>query len=355
MRVTGVDHAAGVLTVERGFVRPAVSHDQGERIAAHISFWLETWVMNVSMLCPLYDTGNGPERWIDWALRNDLSVDSMDGFIIDRLEGNQSWLIEKHSRTIDPDCSNTRVDDGYEAFDAAWKEGVIYLLSAMRSGYDGKYLIANSSGSYQDFLNGSIYESCPGNWSDSIPETYNDWAKRVLGNQGYITVSSEGNTPNFSLVETYELEEYTTENPMDDPSFVPNYQRMRFGITTSLLGNGYFSYEININGHGSLGLLWFDEYDNAGSEKSYLGYPTSDSYVVRDYGQDGKVFRRDYEKGTVLCNPSDREATVVLNESFRLINGTQQPGINTSEPVGVLTIAPRDGRILLRSSDIASR
>ena len=31
-----------------------------------------------------------------------------------------------------------------------------------------------------------------------------------------------------------------------------------------LLGQGFFSYEINTNGHGSLGLLWFDEYDGGG-------------------------------------------------------------------------------------------
>ena len=39
---------------------------------------------------------------------------------------------------------------------------------------------------------------------------------------------------------------------------------MRFGLCTALLGDGFFSYEVSGRGHGALGLLWFDEYDNAG-------------------------------------------------------------------------------------------
>jgi hypothetical protein len=48
---------------------------------------------------------------------------------------------------------------------------------------------------------------------------------------------------------------------------------MRVGLTTALLNDGFFSYEINTNGHGSLCLLWFDEYDNAGQGRGYLGQP----------------------------------------------------------------------------------
>jgi hypothetical protein len=42
MRVPGIDHIVGTLLVERGFVRPAVFHDAGERVAAHIAYWIFT-------------------------------------------------------------------------------------------------------------------------------------------------------------------------------------------------------------------------------------------------------------------------------------------------------------------------
>jgi hypothetical protein len=82
------------------------------------------------------------------------------------------------------------------------------------------------------------------------------------------------------MIETYEEDggpdpagsgEY--ENPCDDPGFVPDYRKMRFGLATALLNDGFFSYEINTNGHGALCLLWFDEYDNGGEGRGYLGQP----------------------------------------------------------------------------------
>jgi hypothetical protein len=349
MKVITVDHETSVLIVERGFIRSASSHGAGERVAAHISFWPKTWVMNKSTLCPEYDVGYGPEQWLDWAFRNNLNINTMDGLIIDRMEDTQSWLVENRARNIDPDCSNKLVNDGYEMFDLAWEEGIRQLLPKVRELLNGKPLIANSFGAYQDLLNGSIYESFPGNWSETIPETYGDWEKKMLGLEGYINVSNDGYMPNFSLVETYDIEDYFENSPMDDPSFVPNYQRMRWGITTALLGNGYFSYELSLSGHGVFGLLWFDEYDNAGLKKGYLGYPTSDAYIIQDYGQDGKVFRRNFDNGIVICNPSERETTITLERSYKLIKGTQVSTINTGKWVTFITVAPKDGRILLKN------
>ena len=169
----------------------------------------------------------------------------------------------------------------------------------------------------------------------------------MLGEEGYINVSKNGFVPNFSLVETYEFEGNPGGNPMDDPSFIPDYQRMRWGITTALLGDGYFSYEISTYGHGSLGLMWFDEYDNAGQGRGYLGYPTSEVITVHDYGNDGKVFRRNFDNGIVICNPSERATTVALGGEYRLISGVQESGVNTGEWVDTVVIAPKDGRILV--------
>jgi len=349
MKVIAVDHNEQTLIVLRGFIRSAVAHSAGERIAAHITFWPETWIMNLSGLCPKVDIGNGPEQWIDWALRNALDADQMDGVIIDRISGNESKLIGAHARNIDPDCTNLLIDDGYLEFDSSWSANVELLLIQIRNLLNGKPLIANSYGAYTQLLNGAIYESVPGNWSESVPEYYSDWDRHVLGPNGYISASTAGYSPNYSLIETYEIDEdYFTTNPMDDPTFEPNYQRMRFGMTTSLLGDGYFSYEIGTNGHGSLGLMWFDEYDNAGQGRGYLGYPISETFGIVDFGSNGKVFRRDFENGIVICNPSDSVANVILEDEYWLIKGVQDPSVNTGESTSTVLLAPKDGRILLR-------
>ncbi len=125
---------------------------------------------------------------------------------------------------------------------------------------------------------------------------------------------------------------------------------MRYGLTTALLGNGYFSYEISTAGHGGLGLMWFDEYDNAGKGRGYLGQPVDEAHVIMDIGN-GSVWRREYEHGTVICNPTNAEVTIELGATYWMIEGKQVTDINTGKSVNKLTIRERDGRILLKESN----
>ncbi len=352
MRLLDIDYKRKELIVERGFARASTSHKKGVRIAAHITLWPETWVMNMSKMCPKVDIGdgNGPQNWIEFATRNyDLKYeDYWDGFIVDRIEKGESWLLEEWARTIDPDCSN-RVLTDYTNFDKSWYEGCKYLLEYIRNRFKDKYIIANSFGYYYKYLNGSIFEGCPTNWDNDTPETYDDWSFYVLGEHGYINVSKSGLSPNFSLVETYEIEEYMEreDNPFNKPNWKPNYQRMRYGLTTALLGDGYFSYEINTNGHGGLGLMWFDEYDNGGKKRGYLGQPIEEAKRIQKAG-DGWVWEREFQNGIVICNPTNERVYVSLNKTYYLIKGTQVPEVNSGEPVTSIVLEPRDGRILLK-------
>jgi len=356
MQVTGVDQSNNAITIKRGSVRRAASHKKGVRIAAHITFWPESWVMNMLTMCPEIDIneGMGPETWIDFASRHFQPDGEWDGYIVDIIEEEQSWLIPYWCSSIDPDCLNKEVTDNYAEFDAAWYYGCKHFLELMHGMYPSKVLISNTSGAYYQILNGAIYEGFPGNWSNSVPETYDDWAERALGEKGYIHASKFTIMPNYSLIETYEDEEgpdqsgdLNYDNPFEHSDFVPDYQKMRFGLTTALLGNGYFSYEINTNGHGSLGLMWFDEYDNAGNQRGYLGLPAGDSYMVKNAG-DGSVWEREFEKGIVICNPTNSEVTVQLKKKYRLIDGTQAPEINSGQLVTEVTLQPQDGMILLK-------
>jgi len=354
MKVVGIDVNARTLTVERGFVRKAASHGKGVRIAAHITFWPTSWVMNMSTLCPRVDLqdGKGPQQWIDYASRHFAPRGDWDGLIVDRIEDSQSWLIPTWCRNIDPDCSNRKITDDYSAFDAAWYQGCEQFLEYLHQVYPDLVIISNTSGAYHQLLNGAIYEGFPGNWSNSEPETYDDWAERALGENGYINVSKSGLMPNYSLVETYEDEEgpegsLDYDNPFEQPGFVPNYQKMRFGLTTALLGDGYFSYEINTNGHGGLGLMWFDEYDNGGRARGYLGMPLADARQWTRVA-DGWTWMREFENGIVICNPTNARVVVNLGGEYRLIKGSQVPDINSGALVKKVTLQPGDGRILLR-------
>jgi len=358
MRVVGVDAATRTLQVERGDVRPASAHVAGVRIAAHITFWPGTWVMNLSTVCPRVtaDPAVGPETWVEWGLRRLLRENVRDGLCVDRVEDGQSWLVPSFGRTIDPDCSNRDLKGDYATFNRAWAEGIrSTYLPRLRDMLRGKPMISNTSGAFADLLNGCIFEAFPGNWSQH-PDSYREsWASRAIGDHGLFAAVAHNVPASMSWVETYESQAAPSPdgsrhvpNPFKSPGFVPNYRRMRWGLTTALVAGALFSYEMHTEGHGSLGLMWFDEYDNAGQGRHYLGLPTGPAIVVTDLEAAGRVYRRDFQNGIVVCNPSDREVTVPLGGSFRLIKGVQVPDVNSGQTVASVTIGPMDGRILLR-------
>lgn len=74
--VEALDKATKTLTVRRGYVRPASSHAAGTRLAAHITFWPGSWLLNVSTLCPeaVADVAAGPEIWADYNARKAVAL-----------------------------------------------------------------------------------------------------------------------------------------------------------------------------------------------------------------------------------------------------------------------------------------
>jgi len=295
--VEAIDTRTKTLRVRRGYVRPASAHQAGTRIAAHITFWPNTWVLNLSTLAPRAEAafqGKTVDNWADYnALVGAAIVDSgdWDGLLIDRSDPNQSWLIGgSTARTIDPDQSNTLLTD-YTAFDAAWNEGLRHYEAVLRAHLgEDRILFPNWGMENYDLLNGNNYEGFP---LDDGTSYRGDWYHTVFGPLpdigSYFDWMARGRQPNLTLIETYEddgapeaTDDAAYANPCDAPDFTPNYRKMRFGLATALLNDGYFSYEINTDGHGSLCLLWFDEYDNAGQGRGYLGMPLGAAYRTGD-------------------------------------------------------------------------
>lgn len=295
MLVNSVDKINKILSVQRGYIRPASSHAAGTRIAAHITFWPGSWLMNLSTLSAkaIYDVNIGAESWAEYNARVSaqqlIDVPGWDGILIDRSDGNQSWLIgNSTARTIDPDQSNTLPTD-YSQFDSTWNDGLRILETNMRAkaGTD-KIIYTNWGYPNYDLLNGTNLEGFPRTNGSSYGAP---WHQTVFGPRpevgSYFDWMKNSPQPNLTMVETYEDDngpdpsgngQYT--NPYTQPGFTPDYRKMRFGLGTALLNDGYFSYEINTNGHGSLGLMWFDEYDNAGAGRGYLGYPLGNAARV---------------------------------------------------------------------------
>jgi len=115
-----------------------------------------------------------------------------------------------------------------------------------------------------------------------------------------------------------------------------DYQLFRYALCSCLLNNGFFNYaDISV---GYVVPPWFDEYDHK------LGMPISDP---KTGAWSNGVWRRDFEYGISLVNPTTSAQTVTIEPGFHRISGSQDMVTNNgASATGTLTIPSRDGIIL---------
>jgi len=84
----------------------------------------------------------------------------------------------------------------------------------------------------------------------------------------------------------------------------------------------------------------------------FLGLQAGDVWFDDVHFQAGvsSVWRRDFQNGIVLVNPTEQSLTVPLETSFRRILGTSAPSVNNGALSSSNTIAPHDALFLLRAS-----
>jgi len=121
-----------------------------------------------------------------------------------------------------------------------------------------------------------------------------------------------------------------------------DYRLLRFALGSALMDDGYFSYTDRARGYSSV--PWFDEYD------ADLGRPRDPPQ--RKPWQDG-VYRRRFEHGMVLVNPTDAPRRVVLEPGYRHLRGTQDARINNGRPAHRITLGARDAVLLLACAECA--
>jgi len=102
---------------------------------------------------------------------------------------------------------------------------------------------------------------------------------------------------------------------------------MRFGLTSTLLGNGFYSFDYGDQDHGQ---TWsYDEYN------AYLGKPAGSPELASNsaiqanaasgYRLSANVWQRDYQNGVVLVNPTNTAQSVTFASEYEKIRGSQDP------------------------------
>lgn len=377
--VTGVNAGAKTLTVTRGaHGTTAAAHGAGERIAPLARYWPGTYVTNLTPTSPTasLDGAASPESFWQYYLRMSASgidqsggwfdnlSDVRDGLLLDRMEDTQSWLAGEVANSIDHDRDN--LADQFADFDSAWLQGIKDITAALRTQYPGKPVLRNNGGGrrFEDY-NGNNFESFPRDeWNDSGNDPAGEWHYAMFGSPeedfgGLAEWAALSLQPNYTWLETYEDDnpadpdsDGSYDNPFDKPGFKPNYRKMRFGLCSALVAGSYYSYEINTNGHGGLGLMWFDEYDDAGRQRGWLGQPVGAPLQLWvDPADDAQgVWAREYVHGLALVNPYPAAKSITLPPGqWQRISGSQQPIINSGAvESGTLSLPAQDGLLLKR-------
>jgi hypothetical protein len=103
-------------------------------------------------------------------------------------------------------------------------------------------------------------------------------------------------------------------------------QKMRLGLVTTLLGDGYYRFELSFMTPGQL--WWFPEYDaNLGLTKGNAKERSDGTWI------------REFENGVVIVNPTSQESTIEFAEIHQDV---------TTDDKGTTFIVPgQDGRIFV--------
>lgn len=284
-----------------------------------VAWWPGNPMVNVTMDSTLVNN----EQWADVLPRfvKEELIDSgyWDGVFYDNVWDNLSFM-----KDFNIDLNQDGTIDEMAQINEKWKNGMIALLKNTRSLLGKNALIAGNGGeSYYQLLNGVLYEHFPDKgWSETLNK--------------YRFINQKGYQPSLSIL----------NSNVNNVGNEKDYQKMRFGLASALLDDGYYSFDKGDESHHEM--WWYDEYETS------LGKPAGAAFNVFDAGKkdfkDG-VWRRDFKNGMVIVNSTNSGHDVDLDGEYEKLRGDQSPLINDGSFVSNVEIPAKDGLVLLRPLD----
>jgi len=224
-----------------------------------LSYWPDAYLIN-----PANQIWNS---WLPIYINdNFLKKQSWDGIFYDNCWDNVSWA------GFSLDMNNDGQKDSAQVADSFWSNGIKSMLQKTQSviGLD-KIVVCNTGTSYREFYDGRMFET--------FPEVNGEgWARNL---------SDSLTTGDYSIINV------NTE----DGGAYEDFQLMRYGLTSALLGNGYYSFDFGPTDHGQL--WWYKEYDNSLGQA--LSAPVNSEGFASQSFTPGS-WRRDFANGLVLVN-----------------------------------------------------
>jgi|GEM_PF-107132 len=281
------------------------------------------WPGNIMMNLGVKDAGGRTyaDYLVDFYDREIMSSGLWDGFFFD----NAWQTVTQVSQNIDIDADGRA--DSAAKINQCWQDSYREFFRLLRARLGPRaIIIGNGDGAYQDYLNGRMFEGFPEYWEGG-------WTGSIKCYQA----AADGFKPRINLINS---DTSNTGNKYD-------YQSMRFGLASALLFDGYYSFDYGTQLREQL--WWYDEYD------ADLGEPSSPAKNLLSAStaiQTG-VWQRDFSRGLVLINSTDRPQTIDFDAEYEKLRGSQDRETNSGLIINRITLPAQDGIILLKpASDI---
>jgi hypothetical protein len=310
-----------------------------------------SYLMNLTINCPLKDMGNGPERFIDYAARH-LTVE-MDFSLYDGVFYDWWWGGMGSDAKTRGDLDSSGVADinewGIDSLRYVWQQGLREFHDMQNSLPGNPYGVVQVGADWNiwSFINGVCFEDWPvynGPW-ERWRGIYNDQATQGLRDPRLMLLDAAHRHFAIAL-----------------PAVIPyknNYTSVRFAFSSCLLTSAYFfvdegnmSYPETDGRNGHHGNIHF--YDEM-SGKGQLGYPLTDmiklpgkavalksSTGTPEPNADG-VYVRFFDNGVSVVNATGIGQSINASElaaydpaagsGYFRFRGGQDPQFNNGEPV----------------------
>ena len=275
-----------------------------------LSWWSGTYLLNVTQ-------SSLTDYMSSFVADEILDSGLWDGVFYDNAWETIGWALNNKDLDIDRDGQN----DYYTAVDAKWRQGLNDLYKKTRSKTNSSHIIVGNgiTKAYADNLNGIMLENFSGS----------EWERFM---QAYEYNNDRGHNDTINIVNS------NTSNSGNQN----DYQKMRFGFTSTLLEDGYFSFDHGDQDHGQT--WWYDEYDVD------LGNPISKSTSKQSYSTYKEdVWRRNFENGISIVNSTGSNQTIDLGGEYEKIHGAQDARINDGAIVSEVSVPSEDGLVLLKT------
>ena len=288
-----------------------LTNPAGERL----SFWPGNWIVNISNECPRV----GGRRWNEY-LSSFVKDKIISSGLWDGVFYDNGWDEVTYFAGSSLDLNRDGNAAGYADANRLWKEGIISTLDRTSSLLGGSHLVMLNDGPYySNHTHGVAIE----NFSSK------DWAYALTQ---YRDAVNSSHNPSTNILNS------NTQNT----GSVNDYRNMRFGLASSMLFDGYYSFDFGDQDHGQT--WWYDEYN------AYLGAPKggAENVLAPGSGLGDGLWKREFENGLVLVNSTWQDQSIDFIGEYERLHGTQDPNFNDGSIVSGVMVSPRDGIILIR-------